>query len=516
MTSTLTLPTRTVDLTIDGAEPAVGIVLQRGGQRTVVTRRPDGTYGTRRPRNREEQERVSRTEQGRNILRSPLFWTVARTMPGNTRQSGRKGAPAHYPAWVYLFLVAMTTAHSSQNAVITEICHEKYLWRMYRKYAHKHMPAGFDQTRKQPPKRHHLAYFLKRWKSEEWADIRRDAMAAFRQAALGLATDLGHLPTGQALYYKQPCPSQWVAFDGTVYDGPTNARPDKGVRYDPASGWHNKYGKEKTRVWGSKIVFASMRSEDYHGRLILDFTHVLGPNDITGIGDEGRAIVTVAKRIHAQAPGMRGVIVDGVLRDVHVTELSADNLHTINKTAAARNPDRKTKGTHNSSRVEKRHKVTVHRHTRPSGRPCEHHIWAIGGQLHEQIRSGTDGKPTWVPLQHDRVSTRPNDDGTWRHYIHATLRCHNQSVTFQVPLHHQPDNGPRFKRGEYLRYYPPGTWQYGVLYGRRNDTESLHRELKREMPRLPAYGTITQELFILGFAVRYNAVTANLANRGDP
>lgn len=511
MTTATLLPTRPVELTAGGHDP-VGTVVQHGTQRSIVTKRPDGTYGTKRPRTREEQERVAYTEQGRNLLGSKAFWQVALTLPGNERQVAKRGAPAHYPTWVYLFLVAMTSVYGSQNAAITHVCTDKYLWRMYRKYAHKHLPTGFEQARKQPPKRHHLTYFLKRWKSDEWADIRQAAMAAFRQAALGQATDLGHLSAQQRLFYKRPCPSQWVAFDGTVYPGPTNNRPDNGHRTDPASGWHNKYGKEKTRVWGSKIVFASLRSEDYHGRLILDFTHVLGPNDITGIGDEGQAIVTVAKRIHTQAPGMRGVIVDGVLRDRHVCDLAADNLHTINRPAAARNPDRKTKGTNNSSRVEKRHKVTVVRHTRPNGRPCEHHIWAIGGQLHEQVRSGTDGKPTWVPLTHGRVTTRPNGNGTWRHYIHATLQCHNRPVEFKEPLHHQPETGPQFKRGEYLRYYPPGTWQYGVLYGRRNDTESLHRELKREMPRLPGYGTTTQELFILGYALRHNAVTANLAH----
>ncbi|MCB0921314.1 MAG: hypothetical protein KDC08_05815 [Actinobacteria bacterium] len=514
MTTSLLLPERTVTLTTDGNESQQ--VVQRGGQDSIVTERPDGTHGTKRPRTREETERISFTEQGRNILASRTFWDVAFSLPGNTRQVGKRGAPAHYPAWVYLFLVAMTTVHGSQNAAITHVCSDRHLWRMYRRYAHKHLPDGWDKAPKQPPKRHHLNYFLKRWRSQQWAAVRQQAVQAFRQAALTLANDLGHLPTGKALYYKRPCPSQWVAFDGTVYPGPTNNRPDKGKRYDSASGWHNKYGKEKTRVWGSKIVFASMRSEDYHGRIILDFTHVLGPNNISGIGDEGKAIVTVAKRIHAHAPGMRGVIVDGVLRDLHITELSADNLHTINLPAAKTNTDRKTKGTRNSSRVEKRHKVTVHRHTRSSGRTCEHHIWAIGGQLHEQVRSGDNGKPVWVPLTHDRVSTRPNSDGTWRHYIHATLHCHNHPVEFQVPLHHQPDTGPQFKRGEYLRYYPPGSWQYGVLYGRRNDTESLHREMKREMPRLPGYGTTTQELFILGYALRNNAVTENRAKHPEP
>ena len=58
--------------------------------------------------------------------------------------------------------------------------------------------------------------------------------------------------------------------------------------------------------------------------------------------------------------------------------------------------------------------------------------------------------------------------------------------------------------------------RYGVLYSRCNDAESLDREMKRDMPRLPGYGTPTQELFILGYAIRNNAVTAHRAKHPDP
>ncbi|MBK6764231.1 MAG: hypothetical protein IPG68_13570 [Micrococcales bacterium] len=148
MTSTTLLPEQTVTLTCDGEETRR--VVQRGAQRSIVTKRPDGTYGTKRPRTREESERISYTEQGRNILAYPGFWEIAYSLPGNTRQVGKRGAPAHYPAWVYLFLVAMTSVYGSQNAAITHVCSDKYLWRMYRKFAHKHLPPGFDLACKQP------------------------------------------------------------------------------------------------------------------------------------------------------------------------------------------------------------------------------------------------------------------------------------------------------------------------------------------------------------------------------
>ena len=85
-----------------------------------------------------------------------------------------------------------------------------------------------------------------------------------------------------------------------------------------------------------------------------------------------------------------------------------------------------------------------------------------------------------------------------------------------MPLHHHPENGPVINRGEYLRFYTPKTWQFTSLYGRRNDTEALHNEAKAKMPRLPAYGAIRQELFILAFSLGYNAVTRAVVTRTTP
>lgn len=514
MSATGLLPARSVNLDLIDGQGAIQEqrrIIQHGIHPTVPTIRPDGLGGTRRPRTREESEAISDLQHGRMVLRSPQFWEVAWCLPGNVRRTGKRGKPAHYPAWVLLFLATMTTVWGSQKAAITQVCLDKSTWLAYRRLAKKHLPEGWDMPPKQPPQRHHLSYFVRLWKRPEWARVVEQAASTFRSTSIEFATELGHLPAGEKLRYDCPNPSQWIAFDGTVYKGPTNNRTRRPERVDSACGWHNKFGEERARVWGSKFVFGSLRSEDYHGRLIIDFEHVRGPNDITGIGDEGRAIVAMAKRIRAEAPGMRGVIVDGVLRDTHISELSSVNLHTINRPTAQRNPHRKTKGTNNRSRLEKTMKLTVVRHERANGRACEHHIWAIGGNLAEQVLDAS-GKSTWVLLTHEKVSSRRNKDGTWRHYVHATLTCNQASVPLTVPLHHQPKEGAPLKRGEVLRYYPPTSWQFGVLYGRRNDTESLHNEMKRAMPRLPAYSVAGQRLFVLAYAIRHNAATLALTH----
>lgn len=64
-----------------------------------------------------------------------------------------------------------------------------------------------------------------------------------------------------------------------------------------------------------------------------------------------------------------------------------------------------------------------------------------------------------------------------------------------------------FNRGEYLRFYPTNTPQFDILYGRRNDTESLHNQLKVKMRKMPAYGQRRQRLYLIGLVIAHNALT---------
>ena len=66
-----------------------------------------------------------------------------------------------------------------------------------------------------------------------------------------------------------------------------------------------------------------------------------------------------------------------------------------------------------------------------------------------------------------------------------------------------------------MRFYPSGTPQFGLLYGRRNATESVHRQLKRKAERVPAYGYTRQMLFVLGYIATHNAVARALHQRRD-
>ena len=478
MTATRTLPRHIADLnpTTGAHAPKLSRSQRRkarkaqrrleqvGHQPTKATWRPDNTGGTRRNRTYEHKERMAVTVKADVILSSPDFWNVACALPGNTRTPGKNGRPNDYPTWVMLFVVAMTPLLGSRREVFTYLTDVK-LWLRWRETAHQHLPEGFDPAGSTPPKDHHLDYWLKaKWDSPAWAEHRDNAVKAFRGTALHLAQGLGHLPSDHPMYYKRPATSQWVAFDGTVYPGPSNKTfDDADRRHDPASGWHNKYGDDKVRVWGSKYVFASMRSEDWHGRIVLDFQHVKGPNNVSGIGDEGAVIEQMAYRIKAQAPGMCGLIVDGILKGNTIARLAARGLFTINWPTAKSHKDRATQGTHNDTREEKFAKVYVWTHDRRNGTECKHDIWALGTQLHERVPDAK-GREAFVPLETAAVQTRKNADSTQRHYLRANVQCLGRKVVAMVPMYHQPENGPVINRGEYIRLYAPGTWQFGALY----------------------------------------------------
>lgn len=134
----------------------------------------------------------------------------------------------------------------------------------------------------------------------------------------------------------------------------------------------------------------------------------------------------------------------------------------------------------------------------------------IGSVYHEKVLNSTGTSTVFLPVEVSGVERRHNKAGTFRHYQLVTLHCVHGDTTVRVPLH-QSAGESGFNRGELLRYYPTNTWQFGYLYGRRNDTESLHNQVKRTMPRLPAYGHVGQELFVLAYAVRNNAVARALA-----
>ena len=105
---------------------------------------------------------------------------------------------------------------------------------------------------------------------------------------------------------------------------------------------------------------------------------------------------------------------------------------------------------------------------------------------------------------------RENADGTHRWYHKIAVPCVHGDQSVLLPLFHEPRKGSAAirirNRGEYLRAFPTNTMQHKILYGRRNDTESRHRQDKRTQPKMVAYGPEAQSLYNLGGAVFDNAM----------
>ena len=110
---------------------------------------------------------------------------------------------------------------------------------------------------------------------------------------------------------------------------------------------------------------------------------------------------------------------------------------------------------------------------------------------------------------------RANRNGDWRYYLKVRIGCQYGDQVIAIPLYHDDTKpgGLKFARGEYLRFYPTNTPQFDLLYGRRNDTESLHNQIKVSLRKMPAYRTRRQMLYLIGIVIAHNARTRAHARR---
>lgn len=238
---------------------------------------------------------------------------------------------------------------------------------------------------------------------------------------------------------------------------------------------------------------------------------------MSGVGDEAASTITSATRLKAQLPGIRGLIVDSVLRGEHLSQLADQGVIVTNYPHALSNPDARTHGRLGPRRKEKKKQLRTLTHKRPNGTVCQHRLDVVGAVLYTPQYNATG---QLVPVECPVVGfdSRRNPSGVHRFYLKVEVPCVHGSFTTKVPLYHEdrhPDAIKGLNRGEYLRFYPPNTPQFQALYGRRNDSESFHRQVKRRLTRLPAYTSERQALFLTGLALASNAATRAFTRRRD-
>lgn len=487
-------------------------IIHRGRRQRVLYRNAAGEFRTRRARTQEEEEAASDFALLRAFIADPVFWALAARLPGNRCRTGRPGRPTHNPSWAFLLLAGLTALTGSQRSAIIFLA-DPLMWDFLVLYTEKHRPAGFDSLGDKPPARHHLSTFLRKWESDDWAAFRVTAHRQFRADACQRAREFGLFDPDQPLRYKTVDPGQHIVFDGTVFSGPAN----KVVTRADGEGKQIKGGREE--VWGSKVVFASNRTDDYQSRIVTDFEQVTGKTE-EDIGDEAAATIESAKRLKEALPGLRGVIVDSILRGQHLTRLAADGIIVTNYPHAAANPESRKGGRFADGRIDKSSGLRTINHQRVNGRTCTHTLVTVGGVLYQPVLND-EGDQVLEECPVIGYDHRRNPSGDHRFYLRVHLPCRHGDITASIPLYHEDKAAGAVKgisRGEHLRFYPPGTPQFHALYSRRNDSESLHNQIKRRLTRLPAYRVKRQMLFILGISLLHNAATRAFAlqRQGEP
>jgi hypothetical protein len=502
-------------------------VVTAGRRASLPFQRADGAWGVRRPRNEQEREMSSAFQKFRSVVAAPDFWYASRELPGSAAPAHRRpGRPVDHPDWLYLLVAATTSITGSQRSAIAFLA-DPVMW----KFVHDitddseyRRSLGLAPLGGKPVARHHMKHFQRKWAHGSLQTHAERAKATALGLARSAASEQGLLDPAKTFDYDAPDRGQWLAFDGTVFRPASKSRPSskEGVhrRVDPAAGYHRVGGDTRTRVYGAKVVFASVRTDDYHGRLILDFDAVIGQTK-SGVGDEAATTLAITARLRPRLPGVHGLIVDSVLRGKHITCLANEGLLVVNYPHAQSNPNRRTGKRHATGRIEKSTKAHVHTHKRTGGGTCEHHIHVYGTVYHQTAFDAL-GQQTLEPLTVLNVEHRHNADGTHRWYHVLDVPCQFGPQKARVALFHDPRKGSGGihirNRGEFLRVHPTNTAQFSVLYGRRNDTESLHNQLKRYLPKMPAYGVEAQSLYLLGMVIAHNSVTRaqHLKRHGQP
>jgi hypothetical protein len=493
----------------------------------------------------EERQRVGPLAELRSIYSSDQFWEIAAELPRNdlgarvgNRASGR---PAHYPDWLLLLLdcaAAITGVGTRRSACA--MLHDLPTWQMFADDVDDFVPPGFTPLRdltpspkrlaaytrplasaavsstsararprnsgtsrrpaghkpitSLPPEDHHFDYFVLRWRglrkvrgkvepidsSDPWYGVGPRVIAAFEKASMEMAQGMGLLDPSRPFQFKRPDPRQYVGLDGVVFPM-SHRRPSDACE-------EHLTGADRKKVYGSKFTFASTRVLNQFGsRLILAMAHNGGKNSPDP--DEGTASEEIANELaKLSRGGMKGIIIDSVIRGERITRLARNGITVVNYPHAQRNPLAKEGVRRGDGRTDKSYLRDIATHHDHNGLPCEHLLYFVGGVL-VQLKTGHDGTQLATEVRIVDHKRRGNA-GARRDYFDAEIDCSVVGAfRHLVPLFHREvsGNAPNVNFGEVARVFAPNSTNFAKLYGMRNDTESRHTNLKGSLTRFPGH-----------------------------
>jgi hypothetical protein len=499
---------------------------------------------------------VSPLEELRAIYSSDFFWEVAEELPCNSIQNQRFGRPQDYPDWLLFLLVgaAGISGVSTLRASVALFGDRKF-WCDFAADVDRFVPSGWTkiaelahsqtkhEARMRPrtgrprrsrgsaskvvslrpgirsvaPQRHHINYFQMKWRGRKkshgrtvkmqpgdpWYGVKQRVLAKAREVAMVQAQQQGLLDPLLPFQWQNPDREQYVGFDGTIF-------PMSTKRTTTACAEHSS-GGSKTPVFGTKFTIASIRSDGSPGsRIILDITHT-GKDPLSDYSNEAAATKAVALQLNEMAQGgMKGIVVDSVVRGRDLTDLQRAGVTVVNYPHAHRNPGSKKGGRLADGRQEKGHLRTVISRSNKFGGTCEHPIYLVGGVPFERFIA-SDGTPQARPLRVVAYDQRQGKS-VRREYLTVHLDCTAcGSSDNRVPLFHTDPTStdPEANWGEFARVFPPDTPQFKFLYGARNDTESRHTNLKARVKHLPP-DVAGQMLRMVGAMIASNSVAWQL------
>ncbi len=441
------------------------------------------------------------------IFRNPALYALARAIPSADGTAG--GRPRRYPSYMVLAYEAMVSVFRSARRVDAELANTT-LWNLIRRIVREmHPDDPFLQLPAEPMRRHHYLYLRDRYLADP--AVQRVLGDLHRALATDQAREMGLLDPKGPGSFTHPDLSRMLHADGKVLTPLFRARPGD-VRVDPETGevlqvrsdpdGRLHFEGDGEIAWGTKFVLVAARSEHERGRVILDLDWVPEP------GGEAAVAVSCFRRLAPMVPGAHGVIYDTALRGTHHQVLLREHgLLPVNRvTAAVRGARKPRRG--EGRRVEKSVHIEDKAVRVPGGSTITVRLYARGGAVGIGELTET-GDLAFTPLRRFRTHRNRDRSGLYRWYNDYALPAHLGGGIVTVRLHgDDSDRARRFNRTENVRAIPPSDPDFARLYRRRNDAESINRDLVDSMwlGRSHSLGHARQLVNLFGYALMVNSM----------
>jgi len=218
-------------------------------------------------------------------------------------------------------------------------------------------------------------------------------------------------------------------------------------------------------------------------------------------GREADTAVELIRQVHRFAgDAIQAVVYDGAFRGVHHETLMTElGLIVVNKVhAAVRDENHRTH--HQVLLGQWEHAVR--------GKHCTHTLVTSNGSVHDSSLDDSGALVLSEPLTRKQVRRyqRGGTDG-WRFTLGVEVPCPKERFTAWISPHRQPGSRGH-GRPDQLRLLPESDPYFQVLYGLRNDSESINSGYKRTLiaDRAAARGWRRQVVDLISWALLSNSL----------